>query len=367
MNGTAAEPVAGPKTKNATSANATVPAASVNGTATEPVAGPATENATSVDESPGNATASLAGNAARQTSSAVTLATDSTGLVGASVSSALSDEIFDARLRAMFAEAKGRYEAAADRTRHESLERYVQSATRPSGRSDAAAAASAEASLGRKARAGSFSSTLGAVEVAEASAKEREMGLRRVSRAQDVCTRPLGAAHSGRSGLSDVIKRQLFEIHFKHESGLAAEEDANVAAAAAAGMGRREPRAASFPVEPIAFQNSDADYGETGATYRVLDAAEARAVERADRGAKGSEKARRRTGPKARRVHNCTIRIVGGGDAGVRTRRRDERATMVTMNTRTRSFCARRRIHLIRTHTHAPLRARVSLAISSIR
>ena len=293
MNGTEAEPVAEPATENATTANATVPAASVNGTAAEPVAGPATENATSANETPGNATASLAGNAARQTSSAVTLATDSTGLVDASVSSALSDEIFDARLRAMFAEAKGRYEAAADRTRHQSLERYVQSATRPSGRSDAAAAASAEASLGRKARAGSFSSTLGAVEVAEASAKEREMGLRRVSRAQDVCTRPLGAAHPGRSGLSDVIKRQLFEIHFKHESGLAAEEDANVAVAAA-GMGRREPRAASFPVEPIAFQNSDADYGETGATYRVPDAAEARAVERADRGAKGSEKARRR-------------------------------------------------------------------------
>ena len=240
VNGTAAEPVAGPKTKNATSANATVPAASVNGTSAEPVAEPATENATvpltGLRLSRGSRTtrlASLAGNAARQTSSAVTLATDSTGLVGASVSSALSDEIFDARLRAMFAEAKGRYEAAADRTRHESLERYVQSATRPSGRSDAAAAASAEASLGRKARAGSFSSTLGAVEVAEASAKEREMGLRRVSRAQDVCTRPLGAAHSGRSGLSDVIKRQLFEIHFKHESGLAAEEDANVAVAAA--------------------------------------------------------------------------------------------------------------------------------------
>ena len=49
VNGTAAEPVAGPKTKNATSANATVPAASVNGTAAEPVAEPATENATSAN------------------------------------------------------------------------------------------------------------------------------------------------------------------------------------------------------------------------------------------------------------------------------------------------------------------------------
>ena len=40
---------------------------------------------------------------------------------------------------------------------------------------------------------------------------------------------------------------------------------------------------------------------------------------------------------------------------------------MVTMNTRTRSFCARRRVHLIRTHTHAPLRAVASARFPLIR
>ena len=80
---------------------------------------------------------------------------------------------------------------------------------------------------------------------------------------------------------------------------------------------------------------------------------------------------RRRAGARGRPRHgtrsliSCRTDLHGGGDAGVRTRRRDERATMVTMNTRTRSFCARRRVHLIRTHTHAPLRALASSSISS--
>ena len=310
-------------------------------------------------------TASLAGHAVRRPSAGATLAMDSSRAVGASVSNALSDETFDARVKAMYAEAKGRYEAAAERARHEALERYVQSATRSFRRSEASSAAAAdataaaaagaraEASLGRKARAGGSSSAvagLGAVEDAEALEREREIGLRRVSRAQDVCTRPLGKEFLGRSGFSDVIKRHLFEIHFKHESGLAADVDADVTAAkgtaatvaadAAAAMGLRrrrssgesvpeyvatdwtkakttpigrssstsrdgsasESRAVSFPARPVEpeefknsveFKNSELDYGASGATFHIPNAAETWAAEHADYGAEGPEKVNR--------------------------------------------------------------------------
>ena len=57
-------------------------------------------------------------------------------------------------------------------------------------------------------------------------------GLLAVSRAHAVCTKPLGNAFLGQTGFDEVIKRRLFEIHYKHEEQLAAGADA----AAAIGM-----------------------------------------------------------------------------------------------------------------------------------
>ena len=61
-------------------------------------------------------------------------------------------------------------------------------------------------------------------------------GLLAVSRAHAMCTKPLGNAFLGQTGFDEVIKRRLFEIHYKHEEQLAAGADA----AAAIGM-RRAP------------------------------------------------------------------------------------------------------------------------------
>ena len=47
-----------------------------------------------------------------------------------------------------------------------------------------------------------------------------------------MCTKPLGNAFLGQTGFDEVIKRRLFEIHYKHEEQLAAGADA----AAAIGM-----------------------------------------------------------------------------------------------------------------------------------
>ena len=47
-------------------------------------------------------------------------------------------------------------------------------------------------------------------------------GLLAISRAHAMCTKPLGNAFLGQTGFDEVIKRRLFEIHYKHEEQLAA-------------------------------------------------------------------------------------------------------------------------------------------------
>ena len=167
--------------------------------------------------------------------------------------------------------------------------------------------------------------------------------------------------------MSDVIKRQLFEIR-------------------ASSTSRDSPRRRTRRRRRRRGEWGDATWRDpppspsSPSRFKILTRITVRRARRIafrtprklpDGGARGPRREGIREGAPARvgvqgagRVQIVRPRIAGGGDAGVRTRRRDERATMVTMNTRTRSFCARRRVHLIRTHTRRTGARRVS-SISS--
>ena len=175
----------------------------------------------------------------------------------AGVASTLADAPFDARLRAANAAAIDAYDAEATRA--------------SAGAADLAAArvrheyprAEAEAALGRKASPGAKKSGSRKAETETSSRASKKVSgsktskraekeeddferfvlgetqkesLLALSRAHAMCTKPLGNAFLGQTGLDEVIKRRLFEIHYKHEEQLAAGADA----AAAIGM-RRAP------------------------------------------------------------------------------------------------------------------------------
>ena len=208
------------------------------------------------------------------------------------MASALADASFDARLRAANAAAAA-YDAEAARARRARL-----LARRP--RAPRVPRAEAEAALGRKAspgakKTGSPSRVVSPPEheTSSKTSKKEEMpsrkassakrattskrvskkvskndskrattskrddddfkrlvlgetekeGLLAVSRAHAVCTKPLGNAFLGQTGFDEVIKRRLFEIHYKHEEQLAAGADA----AAAIGMRPRGGAARTGP------------------------------------------------------------------------------------------------------------------------
>jgi hypothetical protein len=193
------------------------------------------------------------------------------------VASALADASFDARLRAANAAAASAYDAEAARAASGAVAGAAARVRHEYPRAEAEAALGRKASPGAK-KTGSrvvsrpehetsskkeetssrkkASSTKSATTSKRVSKKvshdskhattskrdddfkrlvlgetEKE-GLLAVSRAHAVCTKPLGNAFLGQTGFDEVIKRRLFEIHYKHEEQLAAGADA----AAAIGM-----------------------------------------------------------------------------------------------------------------------------------
>ena len=193
------------------------------------------------------------------------------------VASALADASFEARLRAANAAAAEAYDTEASRASSGAASLAASRVQREYPRAEAEAALGRKASPGAKKKASKETKTVSAtsrpepesskkatndsdsVDKAKASTSKHERvenksekkedaferlvlgetqkeGLLAVSRAHAMCTKPLGNAFLGQTGFDEVIKRRLFEIHYKHEEQLAAGADA----AAAIGM-RRTP------------------------------------------------------------------------------------------------------------------------------
>ena len=177
----------------------------------------------------------------------------------ASVQNALSDKRFDQTIADTWGAAEALY---ADRAKLFAQAAAAKAATRVRERASASASSSSLgvagsydfeefdtprlSSLGRKASAGGAkassakktssstslsvssektpSSVSSVASVSETiSVRESDTaGLLAISRAHAMCTKPLGAAFLGQTGFDEVIKRRLFEIHWKQTSQLAA-------------------------------------------------------------------------------------------------------------------------------------------------
>ena len=177
----------------------------------------------------------------------------------ASVQNALSDKRFDQTIADTWGAAEALY---ADRAKLFAQAAAAKAATRVRERASASASSSSLgvagsydfeefdtprlSSLGRKASAGGAkassakttssstslsvssektSSSVSSVASVSETISVRESdtaGLLAISRAHAMCTKPLGAAFLGQTGFDEVIKRRLFEIHWKQTSQLAA-------------------------------------------------------------------------------------------------------------------------------------------------
>jgi len=186
----------------------------------------------------------------------------------ASVQNALSDKRFDQTIADTWGAAEALY---ADRAKLFAQAAAAKAATRVRERASASASSSSLgvagsydfeeidtprlSSLGRKASAGGAKassakktssstslsvssektpssvssektpSSVSSVESVSETISVRESdtaGLLAISRAHAMCTKPLGAAFLGQTGFDEVIKRRLFEIHWKQTSQLAA-------------------------------------------------------------------------------------------------------------------------------------------------
>ena len=175
----------------------------------------------------------------------------------ASVQNALSDKRFDQTIADTWGAAEALY---ADRAKLFAQAAAAKAATRVRERASASSSSLGVAgsydfeeidtprlsSLGRKASAGGAkassakktssstslsvssektpSSVSSVASVSETiSVRESDTaGLLAISRAHAMCTKPLGAAFLGQTGFDEVIKRRLFEIHWKQTSQLAA-------------------------------------------------------------------------------------------------------------------------------------------------
>ena len=177
----------------------------------------------------------------------------------ASVQNALSDKRFDQTIADTWGAAEALY---ADRAKLFAQAAAAKAATRVRERASASVSSSSLgvagsydfeefdtprlSSLGRKASAGGAkassakttssstslsvssektSSSVSSVASVSETISVRESdtaGLLAISRAHAMCTKPLGAAFLGQTGFDEVIKRRLFEIHWKQTSQLAA-------------------------------------------------------------------------------------------------------------------------------------------------
>jgi hypothetical protein len=171
----------------------------------------------------------------------------------AGVATALADASYEARLHAANAAAAEAYDAEASRASSGAASLAASRVHGEYPRAESQAALGRKASPGAKKKASKVSEKAKApTSKHEHAAKKSEKkedaferlvlgetekeGLLAVSRAHAMCTKPLGNAFLGQTGFDEVIKRRLFEIHYKHEEQLAAGADA----AAAIGM-RRAP------------------------------------------------------------------------------------------------------------------------------
>jgi hypothetical protein len=196
----------------------------------------------------------------------------------AGVATALADASYEARLHAANAAAAEAYDAEASRASSGAASLAASRVHGEYPRAESTAALGRKASPGAKKKASaskvsavprpdpesSKKATKAPTSKHEHAAKKSEKkedaferlvlgetekeGLLAVSRAHAMCTKPLGNAFLGQTGFDEVIKRRLFEIHYKHEEQLAAGADA----AAAIGMRRAPARGTtghSLPVE----------------------------------------------------------------------------------------------------------------------